>query len=55
MSFKLGYNVPALGEVASFGTDYILLKIKLLAKRKRELTAKFAIAKNGCWQIVLFF
>jgi len=30
------FNVPALGEVASFGTDYFLLKIKILAKRKVE-------------------
>jgi hypothetical protein len=45
-------NVPALGEVASYGTDYFissvrllasgLSKIKILAKRKRELTTKFA-------------
>jgi hypothetical protein len=38
------HNVPALGEVAKFGTDYFPLKIKILAKRKRELTTKFAIA-----------
>jgi hypothetical protein len=47
-------RVPALDEVAKFGTDYFissvrpmasgLLKIKILAKRKRELTTKFAIA-----------
>ena len=36
-------NVPALGEVANFGTDYFLLKIKFLAKCKREFTTKFAI------------
>lgn len=29
-------NVPPLGEVANFGTDYFLLKIKILAKRKCE-------------------
>ena len=45
---KLSANVPALGEVANFGTDYFLLKIKILAKRERELTTKFAIARNGC-------
>ena len=41
-------NVPALAEVANFGTDYFLLKIKFLAKRKREFTEKFAIAPNVC-------
>ena len=30
----IAYNVPALGEVANFGTDYFLLKIKILAKRE---------------------
>jgi hypothetical protein len=34
--------------VAKFGTFYFLLKIKILAKRERELTTKFAIARNGC-------
>ena len=34
--------------VAKFGTDYFPLKIKILAKRERELTTKFAIARNGC-------
>ncbi len=34
--------------VANFGTDYFLLKIKILAKRERALTTKFAIARNGC-------
>ena len=37
-------DVPPLHAVASFGADYFLLKIKILAKRKRELTTKFAIA-----------
>jgi hypothetical protein len=37
-------NVPPLHAVANFGTDYFLLKIKILAKRKRELTTKLAIA-----------
>ena len=40
-------NVPALGEVANFGTDYFLLKIKFLAKREREFTTKYAIAQNA--------
>ena len=44
----LAYNVPALGEVANFGTDYFLLKIKFLAKCKREFTTKFAILPNAC-------
>ena len=34
--------------VANFGTFYFPLKIKILAKRERELTTKFAIARNGC-------
>jgi hypothetical protein len=45
---KISYNVPALGEVANFGTDYFLSKIKFLARNKREFTAKFAILPNAC-------
>ena len=45
---RITANVPALGEVASFGTDYFLLKIKFLAKSKREFTTKFAILPNAC-------
>jgi len=41
------YNVPPLPAVANCGTNYFLLKIKILAKRERELTTKFAIARNG--------
>lgn len=41
-------NVPALGEVANFGTNYFLLKIKFLAKDEREFTTKFAILPNAC-------
>ena len=40
--------------VANFGTFYFLLKIKILAKRKRELTTKFAIARNGCYRLVFY-
>jgi hypothetical protein len=40
------------GEVANFGTNYFLLKIKILAKR--ELTTKFAIARNGSFAIAFF-
>ena len=47
-SVKITANVPALGEVASYGTDYFLLKIKFLAKCKRVFTAKFAILPNAC-------
>jgi hypothetical protein len=43
-------NVPALGEVANFGTDYFLLMIKFLARNKREFTTKFAILPNACFQ-----
>ena len=45
---KIEANVPALGEVASLGTDYFLLKIKFLAKCECEFTAKFAILSNAC-------
>ena len=44
----ISHNVPALGEVASFGTDYFLLKIKFLARNKRVFTTKFAILPNAC-------
>ena len=47
-------NVPALGEVANFGTDYFLSKIKFLAKCKRVFTAKFAILPNACYAFVVF-
>ena len=43
-------NVPALGEVANYGTDYFLSKIKFLARNKREFTTKFAILPNACYQ-----
>ena len=42
------HNVPALGEVANFGTDYFLSKIKFLARNKRVFTTKFAILPNAC-------
>jgi hypothetical protein len=41
-------NVPPLGEVANFATDYFLLNYKFLAEHKREFTTKFAILPNGC-------
>ncbi len=41
-------NVMPLSDVASFVTDYFPLKIKFLAKRKREFTTKLAILLNGC-------
>jgi hypothetical protein len=46
--FCIGANVPALGKVANFGTDYFLLKIKFLAKSKRVFPTKFGILSNGC-------
>lgn len=46
--FIMTANVPALGEVASFGTDYFLLKIKFLARNKREFTIKLAVLPNAC-------
>ena len=46
---KITVNVPALGEVANFGTDYFLSKIKFLAKCKRVFTTKFAILPNACY------
>ena len=38
-----------LHAVAKCGTDYFLLKIKNFAERKSELSAKLAIARNGCY------
>ena len=49
----LAVNVPALGEVANFGTDYFLSKIKFLARNKREFTTKFAILPNACYLLAL--
>ncbi|MCF6142540.1 hypothetical protein L1S34_14705, partial [Flavobacterium sp. K77] len=43
----------ALGEVANFGTDYFLSKIKFLARNKREFTTKFAILPNACYARVI--
>jgi hypothetical protein len=43
-------DVLPLGEVANFVTVYFLLKIKFLAKRKRDFTTKFAILPNGGWR-----
>ena len=51
----MAYNVPALGEVANFGTDYFLSKIKFLARNKREFTTKFAILPNACCKIGFIF
>jgi len=48
-SAKIATNVPALGEVANFGTDYFLSKIKFLARNKRVFTTKFAILPNACY------
>uniref|UniRef100_UPI001ABC2221 hypothetical protein n=1 Tax=Flavobacterium psychrophilum TaxID=96345 RepID=UPI001ABC2221 len=45
----LNHNGPALGEVANFGTDYFLPKIKFLARNKRVFTTKFAILPNACY------
>ena len=46
--FIIAANVPALGEVANFGTDYFLSKIKFPARNKRVFTTKFAILPNAC-------
>ncbi|SHJ21909.1 hypothetical protein, partial [Flavobacterium terrae] len=46
---KLAYNVPALGEVAKYGTDYFRLNYKFLAKRERDFTTKLAISPNACY------
>ena len=48
-------NIPALGEVANFGTDYFLKKIKFLAKYKRVFTTKFVVVRNRCCWIVFLF
>jgi len=39
---KLAVNVPALGEVANFETDYFLLKMKFLARNKLAFTTKIS-------------
>ena len=39
----------------SDATDYFLLKIKFLAKCKREFTTKFAIVQNACCAFVFNF
>jgi hypothetical protein len=48
------YNVPTLGKVAKFGTDYFLSKIKFLARNRREFTTKFAILPNACYRLAKF-
>ncbi len=55
ISEKLAYNVPPLLVSCEVRNFYFLLKIKLLAKRERELTTKFAIARNGCYAFALYF
>jgi len=40
-------NVPALGDITNFGTDYFLSKIKFIVKSKREFTTKLAILPNA--------
>ena len=52
---KLPTTCRRLKSVAKFGTSYFLIKIKILAKRKRELTTKFAIARNGCYRQLFSF
>jgi hypothetical protein len=46
-SFSLATNVLPLHAVVNLGTDYFLLKIKILAKLIREFTTKFAILPNA--------
>jgi hypothetical protein len=41
-------NDSRLGKIANYGTGPFLLKIIFHAKRERELTTKFAIARNCC-------
>ena len=41
-------DVPALGEVASFGTANFLSNIMFLAKSERNFKEKFAILANRC-------
>ncbi len=42
----LASNVPPLLVSCEDGTNYFLLKLKILAKREIEFTTKFAIARN---------
>ena len=41
-------DVLRLKNVANFGTDYFLSKIKFHARNKREFTTKLAILANRC-------
>ena len=50
---KLLTTFRRFSSVAMFGTNYFPLKIKILAKCERELTTKFAIARNGCYWLVV--
>ncbi len=38
--------------VAKFGTLYFLLKLKILAKRKREGTTKFALERQRTDEVI---
>ena len=48
-------NIPQLQAIAKFGTDYFLLKIKILAKRKSEITKNSQLRKTAVsgWQFNL--
>jgi len=37
------YNVSLLQVIDNFGTDYLLVTIKIIEKSKREITTKLAI------------
>jgi len=47
----LSLTFHLFSSVANFGSDYCVLKIKILAKRKRAITTKFAIVRNGCYAV----
>ena len=45
---RVSYNVPPLRVSCEVRNRLFSTKITFLAKRERELTTKFAIARNGC-------
>jgi len=48
VSSKMMHNVLGIGEVAKFGSDYFLLKIKIVAECEGVFTVKFVIVWMGC-------
>jgi hypothetical protein len=51
--YSLTANVPSIHSVAKLGTDYFLLKIKILAKRKREFTKNSQLLETAVRNLCL--